>query len=183
MLVQVVYESIHGNTAAVAEAVADGLAPYATVEIDAVENASAPDLSVDLLVIGAPTHGFGLSWPRSRRGVARREAARDTSSTPDSTGVDTSIGVREWISGASQNCYGLAAAAFCTRPASTSWLPSSAAHGISKRLRRQKCIMIASPAEFFLDTVQGPVSAGELERAYKWGATLAFQHRSIAHTA
>ena len=57
----VVYESMFGSTRAVAQAVADGITSIMPVEV--VEVASAPDpstLAVDVLVVGAPTHAFGL---------------------------------------------------------------------------------------------------------------------------
>ena len=63
----VVFESIYGNTKLVAEAVAHGLSE--SIEVEVLEVGSAPlhlAPEVALLVVGAPTHAFGLSRPNTR---------------------------------------------------------------------------------------------------------------------
>ena len=85
----VVYESMFGATRQVAEAVADGLSRSARCTV--VEVGDAPtvvDKDVDLLVIGAPTHAFGLSTPDTRH-----EAQKETN-TPV---ISRDLGVREWL--------------------------------------------------------------------------------------
>jgi DNA-binding NarL/FixJ family response regulator len=57
----VVYESFYGNTEMIAQAIAAGLARHGearSVGIGAVEGSSLSD--VDVLVVGAPTHAWGL---------------------------------------------------------------------------------------------------------------------------
>ncbi|HLM17565.1 MAG TPA: flavodoxin family protein, partial [Acidimicrobiia bacterium] len=63
----VVYESMFGNTRAVAEAIADSLARHFD-RVDVLEADVAP-LTLDgvsLVVVGAPTHAFGMSRPSTR---------------------------------------------------------------------------------------------------------------------
>ena len=69
----VVYESMFGNTQAIADAVADGLA--ARVRVDAVEVGAAPTVVGDdvvLLVVGGPTHAFGMSRQATRQDAGRQ---------------------------------------------------------------------------------------------------------------
>ena len=64
----VVYESIYGNTRAVAEAIAAGLAEHADVVVFPVAEADAQALAgARLLVVGGPTHMHGLPTSFSRR--------------------------------------------------------------------------------------------------------------------
>ena len=84
----VVFESMFGNTAAVARALAAGLSE--TLPVDVVEVGSAPiepDDDVVLLVVGGPTHAFGLS----RTDTRHEAAARRDGVLPVSSG----IGIRE----------------------------------------------------------------------------------------
>jgi flavodoxin len=57
----VVYESMFGNTEAIAHAIAEGLSPHLSVELVEVSAAPITLRDVDLLVTGAPTHAFGLT--------------------------------------------------------------------------------------------------------------------------
>ena len=66
----VVVESSFGNTRAVAEAITEGLGP-GTVLVDVGE--APDDLSgFDLVVVGGPTHAFGMSRPSTRDDAARQ---------------------------------------------------------------------------------------------------------------
>src|SRR5690606_14826892 len=63
----VAFESMFGNTGLIAEAIADGLARHG--EVETAEVGTAPVLlpaEVDLLVVGGPTHAFGMSRPGTR---------------------------------------------------------------------------------------------------------------------
>ena len=74
--VLVVYESAWGNTRQIAEAIGDGFGAGATSTV--VPVASAPPLDqvhADLLVVGAPTHAFGLSRPGTREDAHERGGA------------------------------------------------------------------------------------------------------------
>ena len=69
----VVFESMFGNTQVIASSVADGLAPR--MQVDLMEVGVAPtalDGDVDLLVVGGPTHAFGMSRPGTRQLAAQQ---------------------------------------------------------------------------------------------------------------
>ena len=68
----VVYESMFGNTAAIARAIADGLAAKLDVQIVEVSKAPTTLGEIDLVVAGGPTHVFGLSRPSTRRSAGSR---------------------------------------------------------------------------------------------------------------
>src|SRR5665811_1208406 len=81
----VVVESWFGNTAQIAEAIADGLRE-AGAEVEVTTAASAPhEPLADLIVVAAPTHNLGLP------SAASREKAREGGGTGETTGV------REWL--------------------------------------------------------------------------------------
>ena len=78
----VVFESMFGNTEKVAGAVARGLqlegVDAGLVEVHAAPHRLAADL--DLLVVGGPTHAFGMSRASTRADAVRQgapSAARD----------------------------------------------------------------------------------------------------------
>jgi flavorubredoxin len=58
----VVYESVYGNTRAVAEAIAEGLGGAEVVPVSKAD----PIPTADLLVVGGPTHMNGLASSRGR---------------------------------------------------------------------------------------------------------------------
>ncbi|MET7772745.1 flavodoxin domain-containing protein [Nocardia sp. NPDC005366] len=164
MRARIVYESMFGNTAAIAEAIADGLRVHADVEVmNVVTAAEMPEPTIDLLVVGGPTHAFGLSRTRTRSDAAAQ------SDTP----VAVDIGIREWLDAALPVSQNTRAAAFGTKAATPKWLPGSAARGAGKRLRRLGYDLADAPVDFLVDGVKGPLVAGELERARAWAQRLA----------
>lgn len=158
----VVYESMFGNTKTVAEAVADGIREGMPVDVVEV-GAAAPlqDLDVDLLVVGAPTHAFGLSRPQTRRDAVTRAGGAVISSGP---------GVREWLDAADR--VRLPIAAFDTHTKKP-YLPGHAGRVVDRRLRGLGCTVLSSPESFLVNGYDGPLCAGELERAKEWGSFLA----------
>jgi hypothetical protein len=83
----VVYESMYGNTERIAVAITEGVGPEAiAVEVGAAPGVVPPE--VDLIVLGGPTHGHGMSQPQSRASGTER-ADRPVPSTGD--------GIREWL--------------------------------------------------------------------------------------
>jgi len=158
----IVYESMYGNTRAIAEAVAAGIG--SVVKAEAVEVSSAPrelPAEVDLIVLGAPTHAHGLSRPQSRESAAKSSPV-----------VSHGIGVREWIGGLTLPA-GVRVAAFDTRFAKARWLTGSAAIMMRKLLRRSGYSGDMPTESFFVDHSLGPLHDGELRRAREWGASLA----------
>ena len=79
----VVFESMFGNTGTVAAAIADGLAAHAEVSLVNVANPVAElAQDVDLLVVGAPTHAFGLSGRAPGAPPSSRAAGPATTGWP-----------------------------------------------------------------------------------------------------
>jgi hypothetical protein len=153
----ILYESLFGNTEAVAKAIAAGLGPigdvtvaqYGEVSEEAAEEA-------DLLVLGGPTHGWGMTKPASRK-------------SPKSEGY--AVGAREWLQSLPRR-RGTKAAAFDTRFAKPRWLTGSAALRIARRLGQSGCRLILPPESFFVQHTEGPLREGEEDRARRWGANL-----------
>jgi hypothetical protein len=165
----VVYESMFGNTQEVAEAIAAGLAEQAQVEL--MEVGSAPTSTgddLDLLVVGGPTHAHGMS------GRGTRREAMDHAVLPVVSGR---IGLREWFE-ALRSRPDVLAAAFDTRFDKPRWLTGSAAHVAATRLRQHGYRLITAPRSFFIMGMSGPLAAGELDRARRWGRTLGVDTRT-----
>lgn len=157
----VVYESMFGNTAAIARAIADGI--EASMHADVVEVSAAPatvPADVTLLVVGGPTHAFSMSWPSTRRDAAGRAVNL----------VSRDRGIREWLGALPGVTTRTAATTFDTR--TTSRLTGSAARAASRRLDRLGFPLIASPMSFRVTDVKGPLVDGELGRAHAWGKAL-----------
>jgi hypothetical protein len=171
----VIYESMYGNTQQVAEAVAEGLAGVAAVDV--VEVGTAPTklpANIGLIVVGGPTHAFGMSRPGTRE-----DAAKQAEEPPISQGM----GVREWLESL-QPTPGLPAAAFDTHVEHPKLLRhvGSAAGSIAKRLHSLGFKRAAAPEHFWVSGAQGPLAEGQLERAYGWGRALADEARLSAQT-
>lgn len=160
MNAMILVESSFGNTLAVARAVADGLGPYMTVDVREVQVAP-PNIgeAVDLLVVGGPTHALGMSKPATRHEAAQ-QAGHPASVPP---------GVREWLESAPTGI--LWAAAFDTK-IDKRWVPGSAARAIAKQLRRLGAVLVLDPESFRVTGTSGPLAAGELDRARRWGEHL-----------
>ena len=83
MAALVVFESMFRNTRQSADAVAEGLSEHLPVE--QVEVSAAPTVigdDVELLVIGGPTHAFGLTRPGTRQSAAQQAEDGLVSSGP-----------------------------------------------------------------------------------------------------
>jgi flavodoxin len=164
----IIYESMFGNTQAIASAIGDGLAAQSWT-VDVVEVGAAPmtiDSEIDLLVVGAPTHQFGLS-----RSSSREMAARDAKAPLVSGG----IGVREWLEQTTFDRPGLATAAFdtlLTRPRFLRYF-GRASRKIQKRLARRGCTLVSPAESFWVAGSTGPLEDGEETRARSWGEQLA----------
>jgi len=159
----VVYESMFGATRQVAEAVADGLSRSTRCTV--VEVGDAPtvvDKDVDLLVIAAPTHAFGLSTPDTRH-----EAQKETN-TPV---ISRDLGVREWLAALVLLSPTTRTAAFDTH-VKQRWVPGSAAHKIAHSLVHKGLTEAQGRVSFRVDGTTGPLLDGELARAQQWGAEL-----------
>jgi flavodoxin len=141
----VIYASRSGNTRTVAEAIAGSLRRHGEVELHAVEDAPARiRAGIDLLVVGGPTEGHGMSEPmKEYLGRLEDESVR-----------------------------GVPVAVFDTRLDWPRWLSGSAADRISDELREAGARMIARE-ESFIVTMEPALEPGEEDRAADWGDRLA----------
>jgi len=160
----VVYESMFGNTRKVAESVAEGVRAGTESDVTLVEVGRAPALlpPLDLLVVGGPTHAFGLSRSSTREDAARK-SGRD---------IESRTGLREWLEALDPAGAAPATAAFDTR-VNHPRVPGSAAKKAAKRLRRLGLRPAVEPESFWVHGTEGPLLDGELERAGAWGRQLA----------
>jgi hypothetical protein len=159
----VVYESMFGNSERVARAVASGIREV--LPVDLVEVTHAPSVLDDytLVVVGGPTHAFTMS-----RAATRRDA-REQGAAYGSVGE----GLREWLAALPQNGPHLWFASFDTRVTRGRRLPGSASRSAARSARRHGLREVAEPESFYVESVSGPLAAGELDRAHTWGATVA----------
>lgn len=173
MQVVIVYESYFGNTAQVADAVAQGMVracPEAVVTcVPVAETDPEIGRGADLLVLGGPTHMHGMSSAISRRLALRSEPAKARVDRSAKAAV-TGRGLRELIRALPRVSWGNWAAAFDTRGAVTR--AGSAAPGIARRLRARGYSLVSRPTGFAVEGLDGPLLEGELERARAWGASL-----------
>jgi len=175
MRATVVYESLFGRTREVAEAVAEGLraaAAGAAVDCRPVVDAGPVLGQVDLLVVGGPTHFLGMSSTRSRR-MVRQYQERAAGHRPRQAPGEhpAGPGVREWLAALPLAAGRRRAAAFDTRL--TTLFPGSAARLIARSLEDHGYEVITRPEGFLVESMLGPLSAGERDRARAWGSALA----------
>jgi flavodoxin I len=136
----VFYDSVYGNTEKIAQAIGD-----AAGEDVKVLRASEADVSelkaIDLLFVGAPTHG-GRASPTMQEFLDRVQ---------------------------SPALEGTRMAAFDTR-LSTRWVGifGYAAGRIAKSLQGKGGMLVGSPEAFYVRGSKGPLKEGELEHAAEW---------------
>ena len=136
----IVYDSVYGNTEKIAQAI--GGAITGEVKVLRMGEVNPSELkTLDLLIIGSPTHG-GRATP------AMRDFLKKVSE-PDIKGTNV--------------------AAFDTR-LTTRWVRifGYAAGRIAKNLKKKGSTLIVSPEGFFVKKSKGPLKDGELERAASW---------------
>jgi flavodoxin I len=136
----VIYDSLHGNTQKIAQAIGDAIGGESTV-LHASEASSAELKGYGLVFVGAPTHG-GRPSPPTKEFLDKLQAG----------GLD-----------------GVKVAAFDTRlPSRWVRIFGFAAGRIAKSLERQGGTLMGSPEGFFVEGTEGPLREGELERAAAW---------------
>ena len=160
----VVYESVYGNTAAIAEAVASGLRP-ADVDVWAVGD--EPTVA-DLLVVGAPTHAHGLPTTMSRKAIVAAVEEAESKGTP--LDYNPTSGMR--ISRPASQGQSREGGFVDTRFDMARLLTGSAAMTMARKLRHLGYEIVVEPESFFVDDTEGPLKEGELKRAAQWGAGL-----------
>jgi len=138
----VVYDSVHGNTERIARAIAEAITPSDEVKVLRAGEANASELaSINLLIVGSPTHG-GRPTPA----------------------------VQDFLSkGSELSLEGVNVAAFDTRMTTKLvGLFGYAAGRIAGNLKKKGGTLIGSPVGFFVTGNKGPLKEGELERAAGW---------------
>jgi hypothetical protein len=173
MHVVVLFESLFGNTHEVAEAIADGARtadPAAEVACVRVAEADLEKIrAADLLVVGGPTHIRGMTSGLSRKMGLSAEEKKDEAEQHEIEPGAEGPGVRDWFADLPKAAKGSKAAAFDTR--GDARMAGGAAHGIARRLRSHGYELVAEPEGFIIEGTEGPLRAGESDRARAWGPT------------
>jgi flavodoxin I len=140
----VIYDSLYGNTKAIAEAIGDAIP--GDVEVRHVGEANASELGgYDMVVVGAPTHGGRASEPA--RGFVDQIQPRALE--------------------------GINVAGFDTRyEHKLARLLGFAAPKIAKALQKKGGTLAGPPGEFYVTGGEGPLKEGEAERAAAWAKAL-----------
>jgi hypothetical protein len=155
----VVYESLWGNTAAIARAIAEGMGPPCRA-LSTAQACEAEMETVDFVVAGAPILGFTLPTDSMRQQEATdRKAPKPADLSHPS--------MRNWLKTLPKSdgkC-----AAFETR---IWWSPGSSAKQILQGLEKAGYRPVERE-KFLVTGGYGPLKDGEVERAKAWGAKLA----------
>lgn len=142
----VVYDSQYGNTERIAQAIADALrasGPAQAIRLDAPHPVDMR--GVEMLIVGCPTQGW-----RPTRAAQTFLASLSPA-----------------------QLRGVAVACFDTRFHKARWLTGSAAATMGRQFGRMGVTLLAPPESFFVESTQGPLESGEVERAATWARLLA----------
>jgi flavodoxin I len=138
----IVYDSVYGNTEKIARAIGEAITPSGEVKVLRAGEANSSELaSIDLLIVGSPTHG-GRPTPA----------------------------IQEFLNKVSKlSLQGINVAAFDTRITTKLVRVFGYAAGrIARNLKGKGGTLVASPEGFFVTASKGPLKEGELERAAAW---------------
>ena len=164
----IIYESMFGNTRAVADAIAEGFRRGNEATVVPVARARPEVLDgADLVVVGGPTHAHGMTRAITRKGATEMAAKPDSGLAlePGAPGP----GLRDWF--AHLGHFTVPAAAFDTRIDGLAVFTGQASRGIARLLRHHGFHLVAGP-ESFLISKGNRLRAGEEERAMEWGRLL-----------
>jgi len=165
----IVYESMFGNTHAIADAVGEGLEPMLEVVVVPLAEAGRERSGdADLFVVGGPTHFHGMS-----RAFTRKWAVATAQKPSNDLVLDRGAqgpGVRDWLRSLGHGRTKVAA--FDTRFSGPAVLRGRASRAISRRLRTHGFEVLAKPESFFVD-LKNHLEPGEEARAQEWGKRLA----------
>ncbi len=163
----VIHESMFGNTAAIADAVA-GTLRQAGIAVEVAPVSSAPpaaEVDVDLVLLGAPTHALSLSRASTREDAVRQGAPAERATT----------GLREWLTDARDHppTSTTAVALFDTRAAGARHLPGSAARKAARLAKGAGFRPVLPPHSSYVEGINGPLLDGEVDRARAWASEVA----------
>jgi flavodoxin len=146
----IVYDSVYGNTEKIARAIAGAITPSDGVKVLRAGEANPSELeSIDLLIVGSPTHG-GRPTPAIQEFLSKipANALKNVSVTSFDTrfsAKDKGVGIRVLV-----GVLGYAAGRIADS------LKGKGGH-------------LAAPLEgFIIEGNEGPLKEGELERAAGW---------------
>jgi len=171
----IVYESMYGNTHAIATAIAEGIRPSGDARVVPVGEATAELVAwADLVIAGGPTHARGMSSAGSRENAVADAAKPDEWNQVSLDPAATGPGIHEWLDGLPATT-GKRAAAFDTRAHGPALLTGRASNGIARGLRAHGFRLVTEPESFVVDWHQR-LLAGEEARATTWAASLVPEH-------
>lgn len=154
MTVALVYDSVFGNTAEIARAIARGLEAggRAVRLLPVADSGDLDPKQYELIVTGSPTRGFAPT-PALNEFIA---------GLPDGTGPVAAFDTRLDLE--------------AINPAPLRWVVNAggyAAARIGEALKRKGYALQEPNGDFKVSGTEGPLLAGELERAEAWGKALA----------
>jgi hypothetical protein len=157
----VVYESLWGNTARIAQAIAEGMGPDARA---LATDEATPEIvaAADLVVAGAPVIAFQLPTEGARERL--RDDPGNAPVAPDLSHPS----MRAWLEALPRGQ--TPAAAFETR---IWWSPRGSTGTIERGLRHAGYRVVSKARKFVVNGAYGPLRDGELDRARRWGEELA----------
>lgn len=141
----ILYDSQYGNTERLAQKMAAALSSVDRVQAKRVDKTQPRELrDLDLLVLGCPTQQW-RSTPAMQAFLASLSSA--------------TLG-------------GLVVACFDTRFHKPRWLTGSAARVMAKQVSQMGLLLLEPVESFFVQSSEGPLEDGELERAKVWALAL-----------
>lgn len=156
----VVYESLWGNTAAVARAIAEGIGPGAQA-LSTAEATAEVVAGADLIVAGSPVLAFKMPTEQIR------DSLRSTPVDAPAPANLSHPSMRSWLE--SLPVGNARSAAFETRVRGPF---GHATPEITKALAKVGYLSTTRPLSIIVKGKYGPLKEGELERARAWGAEL-----------
>lgn len=156
----VVYESLWGNTAAIARAIAEGIGDGAQA-LSTAEATPEALVGTDLIVAGAPVLAFHMSSDRTRATIAARP--EPGAPVPDLSHPS----MQSWLDALAPGT--TPCAAFDTEVRGPF---GKAAPAIAAALQAKGHGLLEPGEGFVVSGKYGPLRPGELERASRWGEHL-----------
>ena len=158
-LAWVVYDSVHGNTREIAEAIAKGLESAGPVRVIAADDADPDELrDARWVVLGCPTHAFSLS-PGMKTLVGR--LSRGSLDAVPFAAFDTRFAMSDMPSPVLKVIVPIVG--------KRAW----AATHLARAAARAGAKQVAQPEGFHVRATEGPLADGEVQRATAWGRALA----------
>jgi len=156
----VVYESLWGNTAAIARAIAEGIGHGAQV-LSTAEATAEMLAGVDLIVAGSPVLAFKMPTEQIR------DSLRSTPVDAPAPADFSHPSMRSWLAALPMGR--ARSAAFETRVRGPF---GHATPEITKALAQAGYLSTTRPLSIIVTGKYGPLKEGEIERAREWGVEL-----------